>query len=417
MLYHAYEYAHAAITPMRAFAKFSREMADSPLNLWSQAPAVRASSAALELFENSTRRYGKPEFGIDAVQRNDDLIDISEHVILRKPFCNLVQFKRNLPAEQLQKDPAVLILAPLSGHFATLLRGTVRAMLPKHNVYISDWIDARNVPVSDGKFDLSDYASYIQEFCRELYKTHGRVTVLGVCQPGVPAMAATSLMAEDGDPARPANLVIMGSPIDTRINPTQPCELAMSKPLTWFEQNVVLTVPWPNVGMMRRVYPGFLQLSGFMSMNMDKHMNAHLNQFRHLIKGDGESAAAHRKFYDEYMSVMDMTAEFYLQTIEDVFQNHLLAKGEWTINFNGEVRKVNPAAIKDIGLMTIEGGKDDITGQGQTEAAQALCKNLPENYKKHYTQMDVGHYGIFNGSKWREYIQPEVAKFIRTNRA
>ena len=300
----------------------------------------------------------------------------------------------------------------MSGHFATLLRGTVEAMLPEHDVYITDWIDARDVPLSAGQFDLSDYSEYVMEFCRFLAKDGERPAVMAVCQPGVPVLVSASLMAETEDEARPSSIILMGSPIDTRINQTEPNRLAQSRPLSWFEQNVIVTVPWPNMGMLRRVYPGFLQLSGFMSMNLDRHVDAHMDHFHHLVEGDGDSAAAHRAFYDEYLAVMDLTAEFYLQTVETVFQKHLIPLGQ----FRHRGHLIDPGAITDIGLMTIEGEKDDITGRGQTGAAQDLCVNLPGEKKMHYVQQKVGHYGVFNGSRFRHQIQPKIRDFIRARR-
>ena len=263
---------------------------------------------------------------------------------------------------------------------------TVEAMLPEHDVYVTDWTDAREVPLSDGAFDLADYTDYLREFCQFLAKDGERPAVMAVCQPGVPVLVAGSLMAAEHDPARPASMILMGSPIDTRINQTEPNRLAQSRPLSWFEKNVIVLVPWPNQGMMRRVYPGFLQLSGFMQMNLDRHMDAHFEHFHHLVEGDGDSAASHRAFYDEYLAVMDLTAEFYLQTVETVFQKHLIPKGEFT--HRGHL--VDPGAIQDIGLMTVEGEKDDITGRGQTRAALDLCVNLPDERKNHYVQPRVG---------------------------
>ncbi|MEO1689205.1 MAG: polyhydroxyalkanoate depolymerase, partial [Pseudomonadota bacterium] len=292
--------------------------------------------------------------------------------------------------------------------------GTVEAMLPEHDVYITDWVDARNVPLTEGRFDLDDYIDYVMEMCRFLAKDGERPAVMAVCQPGVPVLAAAALMAEDEDPARPASVTLMGSPIDTAKNPKQPNDLATSRPLSWFEQNVIVTVPFPNPGFMRRVYPGFLQLSGFMQMNLDRHMDAHVKHFRHLIRGDGDSAAAHRTFYDEYLAVMDLTAEFYLDTIEKVFQRRDLAVGQFEYR---NARRVRPEAIRDIAMMTIEGEKDDITGLGQTEAALTLCSELPDEKKLHYIQEKVGHYGVFNGSRWRRFIQPRIRGFVRAHRA
>jgi poly(3-hydroxybutyrate) depolymerase len=270
------------------------------------------------------------------------------------------------------------------------------------------------VPLAVGRFDLDDYIDYVRDMCRALSADGERVSVLAVCQPGVPVLAAAAMMAEDDDPARPSSVTLMGSPIDTSRNPKQPNTLATTKPLSWFEKNVVVTVPWPNPGFMRKVYPGFLQLSGFVSMNLERHVDAHVKQFQHLVEGDGDSVEAHHGFYDEYSAVMDLTAEFYLQTIERVFQKRLLAVGEFI--YRGE-RLVAPSAITDIALMTVEGEKDDITGIGQTEAAHDLCVNLTDERRVHYVQEKVGHYGVFNGSRWRKFIQPKVRAFIRAQRA
>lgn len=413
MLYHAYELTHAAVTPFRAAAQMGAHALRNPANPLSQSIGFRATSAAFEMFVNATRRYGKPEFGIESTEIAGEIAPIEEEVVLHKPFCDLLHFKRKSVLAHARNDPKVLILAPLSGHFATLLRGTVESMLPEHDVYITDWIDARNVPVAKGRFDLDDYIDYIIEFCEFLSKDGERPAVMGVCQPGVPALAATAVMARNGAPYRPASLTLMGSPIDTRVSPTEPNVLATSRPLSWFEKNCIVTVPWPNLGFMRRVYPGFLQLSGFMSMNLNRHVDAHVKQFRHLVRGDGDSAAAHRAFYDEYLAVMDLTAEFYLQTVENVFQKHLLPRGE----FPHRGVPIDLGAITDTGLFCIEGEADDITGRGQTEAALDLCHNLPNEKKASYIQPKVGHYGVFNGSRWRQHIQPRVRDFIRAKRA
>jgi poly(3-hydroxybutyrate) depolymerase len=413
LLYHAYELTHAAISPFRAAARLGAQALRNPANPLSHSIGFRATSAAFEMFINATRRYGKPEFGIESTEIAGETVPIEEEVVLSKPFCDLLHFRRKSVLADARNDPMVLILAPLSGHFATLLRGTVEAMLPEHDVYISDWVDARNVPLSEGSFDLSDYVDYVREFCEFLARDGERPAVMGVCQPGVPALAATALMSAESAPGRPASLVLMGSPIDTRVSPTEPTELATSRPLSWFEKNVIVTVPFPNPGFMRRVYPGFLQLSGFMSMNLDRHVDAHVKQFRNLVRGDGDGAASHRSFYDEYLAVMDLSADFYLQTVETVFQKHSLPKGE--MMHRGE--RVDLGAIRDVGLFCIEGETDDITGRGQTEAALALCVNLPEDRKWAYVQPKVGHYGVFNGSRWRQHIQPRVRDFIRARRA
>ena len=412
MLYHAYEMTHAAMRPMRTAAIMGQHALQNPMNPFSDWYPAKATAAAFEMFIDATRRYGKPEFNINETEVMGEPVPVIERVALEKPFGNLLHFRRDHPIIDARNDPKVLIVAPMSGHFATLLRGTVEAMLPEHEVYITDWADARNVPLSDGNFDLADYSDYIREFCHYLAQDGERPAVMAVCQPGVPVLVTASLMAEDGDPARPSSVTLMGSPIDTRINQTEPNRLAQSRPLSWFEQNVVVLVPWPNPGMMRRVYPGFLQLSGFMQMNLDRHMDAHFDHFHHLIEGDGDSAAAHRSFYDEYLAVMDLTAEFYLQTVETVFQKHLIPRGEFT--HRGHL--VDPGAITDIGMMTVEGEKDDITGRGQTHAALDLCVNLADEKKHHYVQSTVGHYGVFNGSRFRRHIQPRIRDFIRAQR-
>jgi len=412
MLYHAFELTHAAVRPMRTAAKMSQHMLQSSFNPLASTYFARTTTASLEMFINATRRYDKPEFGLDTTMVDDVKTPIVEEVVHSLPFCDLLHFKRDSKAAEKRNDPKVLIIAPMSGHYATLLRGTVEAMLPDHDVYITDWIDGRDVPLSEGEFDLDDYADYLIDFCRLLGEEGERASVMAVCQPGVPMMVAAALMAMNDDPFRPSSITLMGSPIDTAKDPQVPNKLATDKPLSWFENNVIVSVPWPNAGFMRRVYPGFLQLSGFMSMNMDKHVDAHKNQFKHLIEGDGDSAAAHRTFYDEYMAVMDLTAEFYLQTIERVFQKRLLAIGA----YYHRNTLVDPKAITDIALFTIEGEKDDITGVQQTEAAHTLTPNIPDEKHVHYVQENVGHYGIFNGSRWRNIIQPKVAEFIAANR-
>jgi len=413
VIYHAYELTHAAMSPMRAAARMSNEALKSPFNPAASWYSTRATSAALDMFINATRRYEKPEFEIFSTEVAGKETPIEEQIVWSRPFCELLHFKRIGAHVAKLKQPPVLIVAPMSGHYATLLRGTVKAMLPEHDVYITDWIDARDVPLSIGEFDLDDYTDYVIEICEHLYAETGeRPAVMAVCQPGVPVSVATTLMSAAKNPARPSSVTLMGSPIDTSRNPQQPNHLATERDLSWFQNNVIATVPWPNQGFMRRVYPGFLQLSGFLSMNMDRHMDAHTNHFRHLIRGDGDSAAAHRKFYDEYMAVMDMTADYYLQTIERVFQKRLLAVGAYL--YRGEL--VEPSAVKDVAFLTVEGEKDDITGIGQTSAIHALLTKLPAKKKEHYQQAKVGHYGVFNGSRWREQIQPRVRDFIATHR-
>jgi poly(3-hydroxybutyrate) depolymerase len=411
MLYHAYEMTHAAISPMRAAARMGREVIGNPFNPMADTYGSRAVSAALEMFINATRRYGKPEFGFGETVVDGVPTPVVEEVVWHAPFCRLVHFRRD-GAAAARNDPKVLMVAPMSGHYATLLRGTVRDMLPDHDIYITDWIDARDVPFAEGPFDLDDYTDYLIAMIEKLSADGGRIAVMAVCQPGIPVMAAASLMAMSNNPARPASLVLMGSPMDTARNPKQPNELALQKPLAWFESNVVTMVPWPRPGFMRRVYPGFLQLSSFLAMNIDRHVDAHVDQFRKLVRGDGDGAEQHRAFYDEYLAVMDLTAEFYLQTIDRVFQKRLMANRAYYYRQT----PIDTAAIDDIGIMTVEGEKDDITGLGQTEAAQDMAPHLPDDRRLHHVAVGVGHYGVFNGSRWRAGIRPKVRDFILAQR-
>jgi poly(3-hydroxybutyrate) depolymerase len=397
---------HAAISPMRAAARMGLDAARSPFNPFADSYPARATAAACEMFISATRRYGKPDWGIESIRTQGRDRAVHVETALATPFCNLLRFRVEGPGRA--DLPKVLMIAPMSGHFATLLRGTVTAMLPGHEVWITDWADARDVPTSEGQFDLEDFTDLLITFCRHLAGGGRGPHVMAVCQPGVPMTIAAALMAEDRDPARPASVTLMGSPIDTSSNPKKPNELAASRALGWFETNVIVTVPWPNRGMLRRVYPGFLQLTGFMTMNLDRHIGAHVEHYQDLVKGDGESAEAHRAFYDEYMAVMDLTAEFYLMTIERVFQKRVLATGTAT----HRSRPVRPAAITDIPFLTIEGERDDITGLGQTSAVHRLLTGLPEASRQHFTAIGVGHYGVFNGSRWREMIQPRIAAFI-----
>lgn len=412
MIYHAYEMTHAAISPMRAAARMGQDVIRNPMNPMAESYGSRAVSAALEMFISVTRRYGKPAFGID-----DTLVDgvetpVLEDVVWSAPFCNLVHFRRESAAAARRDDPKVLMVAPMSGHYATLLRNTVRDMLPTHEIYITDWVDARDVPLAAGEFDLDDYTDYLVRMIEHLSAGGERIAVMAVCQPGIPVMAASSLMAMDRNPLRPASVILMGSPMDTARNPKQPNELANQRPIGWFENNVIVMVPWPNRGFMRRVYPGFLQLSSFLAMNIDRHVDAHVHHFRNLVRGDGDSAEQHRVFYDEYLAVMDLTAEFYLQTIERVFQKRLMANNAYRYRN----RLIETRAIDDIGLMTVEGEKDDITGLGQTEAAHDMVPDLPAERRRHHVAEGVGHYGVFNGSRWRTLIEPQVRDFILAQR-
>lgn len=409
MLYHAYEWTHATISPLRQATEAGLKVWSDPRNPWADTPMARTMAASFEMFNNATKRYARPVFDIDVIEAHGQPAAVRQEIAMEKPFCRLIHFRRYGEGCAEGKDPKVLLIAPLSGHFSTLLRGTVRKMLETHDVYLTDWRDARNVPLAEGKFDLEDYVQYLIEFLQ--FMGPG-VSMVGVCQPGVPALAATALMAEDNDPCRPDSLILMGSPIDTRVSPTDPTKLADEKSLQWFENNMISLVPMPNPGVMRRVYPGFLQLSGFMSMNIDRHVDAAVKQFNNLVEGDGEPAEAHRVFYDEYLAVMDLTAEFYLQTIDMVFQRHLLPKGEMVVNG----RKVDLGAIADTAIMTVEGGRDDITGEGQTHITHTLTTTVPDDMKEAYTNPDVGHYGVFNGSRWRGAIQPKLAAFIARHR-
>ena len=407
MLYHLYELNQAALHPARATAEAYRLLWRNPLNPASHTALGRGAAAALELFERSTRRYRKPTWDIDTVEVDGASVAVTPRSVLSKPFCDLVHFERNLPATR-KKDPKVLVVAPMAGHFATLLGGTVRDLLPDHDVYVTEWHDARFVPRAAGPFDLDVYIDYITEF---LTYFRGDVHVMAVCQPTVPVFATVSLMQARRDRAAPRSMILMAGPIDARESPTAVNRYAAGKPLSWFRHNVITQVPWPYPGMMRLVYPGFLQLSGFMGMNMDRHLNAHRDLFHNLIRGDGDSAAKHREFYDEFLAVMDLTAEYYLQTIETVFLEHKLPKGE--MHHRGTL--VDPSKVRRVALMTVEGEKDDISGIGQTKAAQTLCKNLPDGMRDHHLQPEVGHYGVFNGSRFRAEILPKIRAFIRVH--
>jgi poly(3-hydroxybutyrate) depolymerase len=407
VLYHLYELNRAALSPARAAADAYRLLFRNPLNPAYHTPLGRSAAAALELFERTTRRYRKPSWGIDSVEVRGRETAVRERIVLSKPFCTLVHFEREVSAWR-RSDPKILLVAPMAGHFATLLRGTVRDLLPHYEVYVTEWQDARFVPRAEGPFDLDVYIDYIIDFLRVF---RGNVHVMAVCQPAVPVFAAVSLLEAMGDSASPRSMILMAGPIDVRANPTAVNRFAETRTIEWFERNVITQVPWPYPGVMRIVYPGFLQLSGFMGMNFDRHVSAHRDLFHNLIRGDGDSADKHREFYDEFLAVMDLAAEYYLQTIETVFLKHKLAKGEM-LHRN---RPVDPSRIKRVALMTVEGEKDDITGVGQTEAAQTLCTSLPEALRAHHVQPGVGHYGVFNGSRFRGEILPKIRDFIAVN--
>lgn len=404
MKYHAYELAHAMVSPWRLASQGLRYQLDFPFNPFSALPISRSLSAACRVFERVTNRYGKPDWDIEETFIAGEAVPITIETAKHKSFCNLIHFRREFEADDRRHDPKVLLVAPMSGHYATLLRGTVQAMLPEHDVYVTDWIDARQVSTFEGRFDLDDFIDYIIEFTTFLGPD---VHIMAVCQPAVPCLAATAIMAARDQAVQPLSLTMMGGPIDTRRNPTVVNDLAEQKPLSWFEQNVISHVPFPNPGFMRPVYPGFIQLTGFMTMNLERHREAHWKLFDHLVEGDNDSVAQHEKFYDEYLAVMDLPAEFYLQTIETAFQSHALPMG--TMMHRDE--PVDCSKIAKTAIITIEGENDDICGIGQTEAAHALCPNAKSHF--HFVQPGVGHYGVFNGRRWREEIQPRIRDQIR----
>lgn len=406
MLYHAHELTRAALAPWTAWAEASDLLLSSGMSPLSYLPGTRSVAAAWQVFGSVARRYDKPEFGIEATEVDGDAVPVHEKVVAERPFARLLHFEREL--EQPRDDPRLLIVAPMSGHYATLLRATVQRLVGRQEVYVTDWTDAREVPLAAGGFDLDDYIDYVIEFLHLLGPdTH----VLAVCQPAVPVLAAVAVMAENDDACAPASMTLIGGPIDTREAPTTPNQLATSHPLEWFEKNVVTCVPAPYPGAGRRVYPGFLQLGGFISMNFQLHWDAHARYFDHLVRGDGESAEQHERFYQEYLSVMDIPAEFYLQTIRAVFQDFELPRG--VMQHRG--RLVRTEAITRTALLTIEGERDDISGIGQTRAAHRLCANLADSKKSHYEQEGVGHYGVFSGRRWREQIAPRIEDWLRAH--
>ncbi len=390
--------------PARAVSDATRLLFKNPANPLTYTPFGRAMAASAELFERTTRRYGKPAFDLPTTLVGGQRVAVMERVVWERPFCRLLHFERALSPGQIT-GPKVLIVAPMSGHYATLLRGTVEAFLPGHEVYITDWIDARMVPLTTAGFDLDDYIDYLIAMFQMLGPdTH----VMAVCQPAVPVIAAVARMEAENDPSAPRSMTLMGGPIDTRRAPTAVNNVAQERGIDWFRRNCVVRVPLVYPGALREVYPGFMQLSGFMAMNLDRHISAHQEMYQHLVKGDGDSAEKHREFYDEYMAVMDLTAEFYLQTVDKVFCKHQLPKGEMM----HRDKPVDLKAIRRVALMTVEGENDDISGVGQTEAAQDLCVNIPQSRRVHHLQLGVGHYGVFNGSRFRSEIAPRIADFM-----
>lgn len=414
MLYAFHELAYHSATPFRIGAQMARQFWTSPLNPASDTAIGRTAYAAAEVFESLTRRYGKPDWGLETIKIGGKSVRTTEQVVWSSPWCRLVRFARNIGdlkrAGRPAAAPAVVIVAPLSGHYATLLRGTVETFLQDHDVYVTDWANARQVPMLEGRFDFNDYIDHVRDM---LAAVGPRAHVVGVCQPGPPVLAACAVMAAEDDPNRPASMTFMGSPIDARLSPTVTNQLAEEKPFTWFKSNMIHTVPLPYPGVGRRVYPGFVQLYSFMSMNEDKHVDAHRRYFEDLVAGDGDGVEKHEQFYDEYLSVLDLTEEFYLQTIDIVFQQHLLPRG--LLEHRGQT--VDLTAITDIGLATIEGEMDDISGVGQTQAAHGLTPNIPDDRRLLYVQPKVGHYGVFNGRRFREEIYPRVRDFIAQNEA
>ncbi|MED5544057.1 MAG: polyhydroxyalkanoate depolymerase [Pseudomonadota bacterium] len=405
MLYNAYELQRTMLSGAAAWASVGAELLTNPSLPMGYMGLGPYMASALDVFAHAAAPRGKPAIDIESVEVDGTLHAVTESIVLHRPFGNLLRFERaGLPKDA----PRLLVAAPMSGHYATLLRGTVARMLESCVVYITDWADAKMVPESEGRFDLDDYIDYLIGFLEFIGpNTH----MLAVCQPSVPAFAAAAVMGKHKNPCRPATLTMMGGPIDTREAPTSVNDVAMNQPLSWFKHNVIATVPLSYPGAGREVYPGFLQLAGFMAMNLGNHMMSHYGMFKHLVEGDGESAGATKAFYDEYRSVCDMTADFYLQTVEHVFQKHSLPKGEFV--HRGEV--IDPGAIRDTALLAVEGEKDDISGIGQTRAALHLAPNLPEAKKRYYLAEKVGHYGIFNGSKWRGRIAPVLEDWMRTH--
>ncbi|WP_375466023.1 polyhydroxyalkanoate depolymerase [uncultured Methylobacterium sp.] len=406
LAYFAFEGARFMMAPARLAADLTRHGIQSPANPMAYSPYARSIAAGCEMFERATRRYGKPAFGLSGTTVEGMRVPVTERVVWERPFCRVISFDRGFLRPPSEPQPKLLIVAPMSGHYATLLRGTVEAMLPNHHVLVTDWSDARMVPLMAGRFDLDSYIDYLQAIFRDLGPD---LHVMAVCQPAVPVIAAVAVMEAEGSPSVPVSMTLMGGPIDTRRSPTAVNCLAQERGQAWFETNTISYVPPLYPGAWRRVYPGFLQLSGFMAMNLDRHVDAHSDMFGHLVRGDGDSAERHRDFYDEYLAVMDLTAEFYLQTVETVFVNHDLPKG--TMRHRG--RPVDLGAIRRCAVLAVEGENDDISGVGQTLAALDLTPNLAPERKAYHLQPDVGHYGVFNGSRYRAVIAPRISAFVR----
>jgi poly(3-hydroxybutyrate) depolymerase len=416
MLYQFYETQRSLMEPFSDLAQTASKVFGNPLSIAGQNPFAQRISASYDLMHRLGKDYERPEFGLRTIDVDGVEVAIHERVEIDKPFCELRRFKRfsddQATLEKTKDQPAVLIVAPLSGHYATLLRDTVKTMLKDHKVYITDWKNARLVPLSEGEFHLDDYVNYVQEFIRHVQSRYGNCHVMSVCQPTVPVLAAVSLMASRGE-MTPLSMTMMGGPIDARKSPTAVNNLAMNKSHNWFENNVIYRVPASFPGAGRRVYPGFLQHTGFVAMNPSNHAKSHYDYFKDLIKGDDASTVAHRKFYDEYNAVLDMDADYYLETIRVVFQDFSLVNGNWDIKgVNGKIERVRPADIKTTALFSVEGELDDISGSGQTQAVHEICSGVPGSMQKHFEAKGAGHYGIFSGKRWREHVYPHVKSFI-----
>jgi poly(3-hydroxybutyrate) depolymerase len=408
MLYHLHEMQRSLLTPLMQWADASSKLFTNPVSPLAHTPFSQRIAAGYELMYRLGKDYEKPAFEIDSVDIKGEAVGIIEHVAINKPFCRLIHFKKDLDDKKFKalKQPTVLLVAPLSGHHSTLLRDTVRGLLVEHDVFITDWTDARMVPLSEGAFHLDDYIYYVQDFIRQLGPD---LHVISVCQPTVPVLAAISLMASENDPKLPKTMTMMGGPIDPRRSPTQVNDLATEKKFSWFENTVIYSVPANYPGFGRKVYPGFLQHAGFIAMNPGRHAQSHRDFYNHLVEGDEETAESHRKFYDEYNAVLDMPAEYYLDTIKTVFQDFALPKGEWMVG--GKL--VRPQDIKTVALFTVEGELDDISGAGQTQAAHDLCSGIPADMQQDYVTPGAGHYGIFSGRRWREIVCPKITDFIK----
>ncbi|WP_028312519.1 polyhydroxyalkanoate depolymerase [Derxia gummosa] len=406
MLYQFHEMQRAMLRPLSAWAEATAQIYSNPVLPFSHTPMAKRMSAGLQLLHRIGKTYEKPDWNLETTEVDGQTIEVTTETAIDLPFCKLTHFRRAISDERNAQDPRVLLVAPLSGHFATLLRDTARMLIRDHDVWVTEWVDAKFIPVTEGPWCLDDYVHYVIEFIRALGPS---IHLISVCQPTVPVLAAVSLMASANDPKSPRSMTMMGGPIDTRRGSTAVNDLAKRKPLSWFENHVIYSVPAQHPGYLRKVYPGFLQHAGFVAMNPDRHTQAHYDYYLDLVKGDLDDAESHRKFYDEYNAVLDMPAEYYLQTIRTVFQDHLLPRGLWEVR--GQL--VKPADIKTTALLTVEGELDDISGPGQTQAAHDLCTGIPADRQQDVVVEGAGHYGIFSGRRWREVVYPKIREFIR----